>query len=151
MFSFARVPLTNQGQRERDPSGYARASGLRWSQRDGTGSMDTIPVRPLLPTGTGVASSWSVRLCHLPTTASLRSGTRTCSERALRHEMMMASPTGTVCVEAVSSPSDRGGTMTTLTDPVHVDVPERAAIQPVAPLDPPREIQPDTSAERRAG
>src|SRR5215204_4594694 len=62
---FARVPLTNQGQRERDPSGYARASGLRWSQRDGTGSVETIPVRPLLPTGTGVASSRSVRLCHL--------------------------------------------------------------------------------------
>jgi len=66
--------------------------------------------------------------------------------------MMMAPPIGTVCVEAVSSPSDRGGTMTTLTDPVHVDVPERAAVQPAAPLDPPREAeQPDTTAERRAG
>ena len=72
MFSFARVPLTNQGQRERDPSGHARASGLRWSQRDGTGSVETIPVRPLLPTGTGVASSSSVRLCHVPTTRRVR-------------------------------------------------------------------------------
>jgi hypothetical protein len=42
--------------------------------------------------------------------------------------------------------------MTTLTDPVHVDVPERAAVQPAAPLDPSREPeQPHTIAERRAG
>jgi len=42
--------------------------------------------------------------------------------------------------------------MTTLTDPVHVDVPERAAVQPTAPLDLPRETeQQDTTAERRAG
>jgi hypothetical protein len=42
--------------------------------------------------------------------------------------------------------------MTTLTDPVHVDVPERPGVQPAAPLDPPRETeQPDTTAERRAG
>ncbi len=42
--------------------------------------------------------------------------------------------------------------MTTLTDPGHVDVPERAAIQPAAPIDPERETeQPDTTAERRAG
>ena len=42
--------------------------------------------------------------------------------------------------------------MTTLTDPVHVDVPERAVVQPAAPLDPPRETeQADTTAERRAG
>src|SRR4029450_8656294 len=81
-----------------------------------------------------------------------RSGTRTSSERALRREMMMAPPTGPVWVEAVSSPSDRGGTMTTFTYPVPVDVPERAAVQPAPPLDPPRETeQPDTTAERRAG
>jgi hypothetical protein len=41
--------------------------------------------------------------------------------------------------------------MTTLTDPVHVDVPKRAAVQPAAPLGPPRETeQPHTTAERRA-
>ena len=41
--------------------------------------------------------------------------------------------------------------MTTLTDPVRVDVPARTAVQPTAPLDPPRETeQPDTTAERSA-
>jgi len=86
VFSFARVPLTNQGQRERDPSGYARASGLRWSQRDGTGSVETIPVRPLLPTGTGVASPSSVRLWPMHATGRMRD--TAVRARLLRRRMM---------------------------------------------------------------
>ena len=59
-------------------------------------------------------------------------------------------PVGPFCEEAVGSPSNRGGTMTTLTDPVHVDVPERAAVQPTAPLDPPREAERPTAIDRRS-
>ena len=40
--------------------------------------------------------------------------------------------------------------MTTLTDPVHVDIPERAAVQPTAPLDPPREAEQPTATDRRS-
>ena len=40
--------------------------------------------------------------------------------------------------------------MTTLTDPVHVDIPERTAVQPTAPLDPPREAEQPTATDRRS-
>jgi hypothetical protein len=45
-------------------------------------------------------------------------------------------PTGTVCEEAVGSPSNRGGTMTTLMDTVRIEAPERSPVRPVSPLDP---------------
>jgi hypothetical protein len=53
---------------------------------------------------------------------------------------------GTVCEEAVGSPSNRGGTMTTLMDPVRIDAPKRSPVRPTAPVDPPR----DTSTESRS-
>jgi len=46
---------------------------------------------------------------------------------------------GTVCEEAVGSPSNRGGTMTTLMDTVRIEAPERSPVQPAAPLDCPRD------------
>ena len=43
---------------------------------------------------------------------------------------------GTVCEEAVGSPSNRGGTMTTLMDTVSIEAPDRSPVRPVSPLDP---------------
>jgi len=43
---------------------------------------------------------------------------------------------GTVCEEAVGSPSKRGGTMTTLMDTVRIQAPDRSPVKPVSPLDP---------------
>jgi hypothetical protein len=43
---------------------------------------------------------------------------------------------GTVCEEAVGSPSNRGGTMTTLMDTVRIEVPKRSPVRPASPLDP---------------
>jgi hypothetical protein len=43
---------------------------------------------------------------------------------------------GTVCEEAVGSPSKRGGTMTTLMDTVRIQAPDRSPVRPVSPLDP---------------
>ena len=40
--------------------------------------------------------------------------------------------------------------MTTLTDPVHVEVPAQAPVQPAAPLDPPRVIEEPRRAHRRS-
>lgn len=43
---------------------------------------------------------------------------------------------GTVCEEAVGSPSNRGGTMTPLMDTVRIDAPKRTPVRPASPLDP---------------
>ena len=43
---------------------------------------------------------------------------------------------GTVCEEAVGSPSNRGGTMTTLIDTVRIEAPDRSLVRPASPLDP---------------
>jgi hypothetical protein len=43
---------------------------------------------------------------------------------------------GTVCEEAVGSPSKRGGTMTTLMDTVRIEAPKRSPASPASPLDP---------------
>jgi hypothetical protein len=43
---------------------------------------------------------------------------------------------GTVCEEAVGSPSNRGGTMTTLMDTVRIEAPTRSPVRPASPLDP---------------
>jgi hypothetical protein len=43
---------------------------------------------------------------------------------------------GTVCEEAVGSPSNRGGTMTTLMDTVRIEAPKRSPVRPASPLDP---------------
>ena len=40
--------------------------------------------------------------------------------------------------------------MTTLTDPVHIEVPARTPIQPAAPLDPPRETAPEPRPPKRS-
>ena len=40
---------------------------------------------------------------------------------------------GTVCEEAVGRPSKVGGTMSTQTDSVRVEVPAKAPVQPTAP------------------
>jgi hypothetical protein len=40
--------------------------------------------------------------------------------------------------------------MTTLTDPVHVQVPVQAPVQPVAPLDPPRVTEEPRTERRRS-
>ena len=55
-----------------------------------------------------------------------------------RSERMMANhpSIGTVCEEAVGSPSNRGGTVTTLMDTVRIKAPERSPVRPVSPLDP---------------
>lgn len=43
---------------------------------------------------------------------------------------------GTVCEEAVGSPSKLGGTMTTLIDTVRIEPPKRSPVKPAAPLNP---------------
>ena len=43
---------------------------------------------------------------------------------------------GTVCEEAVGSPSNRGGTMTTLMDTVRIEAPSRSPVRAASPLDP---------------
>jgi hypothetical protein len=55
-----------------------------------------------------------------------------------RSEIMVAKypSIGTVCEEAVGSPSNRGGTMTTLMDTVRIDAPKRLPVRPASPLDP---------------
>ena len=40
--------------------------------------------------------------------------------------------------------------MTTLTDPVQIEVPTRTPIQPAAPLDPPRETAPESRPPKRS-
>jgi hypothetical protein len=46
---------------------------------------------------------------------------------------------GTACEEAVGTPSEREGTITTLMDTVRMEAPTRSPVQPAAPLDPPRD------------
>jgi hypothetical protein len=55
-----------------------------------------------------------------------------------RSERMMGKhpSIGTVCEEAVGSPSKRGGTMTTLMETVRIEAPKRSPVRPVSPLDP---------------
>jgi hypothetical protein len=40
--------------------------------------------------------------------------------------------------------------MTTLTDPVQIEVPGRTPVQPAAPLDPPRETAPESRPTKRS-
>jgi hypothetical protein len=40
--------------------------------------------------------------------------------------------------------------MTTLTDPVHVEVPANTPVEPAAPLDPPRETAPESRPPKRS-
>ena len=58
---------------------------------------------------------------------------------------------GTVCEEAVGSPSKRGGTMTTLMDTVRIEAPKRSPVKPTAPLDPPRDAATELEVESRGG
>ena len=58
---------------------------------------------------------------------------------------------GTVCEEAVGSPSKRGGTMTTLMDTVRIEAPKRSPVKPTAPLDPPRDAAIELEVESRGG
>src|SRR6266498_1017362 len=65
---------------------------------------------------------------------------------------------GTVCEEAVGSPSKRGGTMTTLMDTVRIEAPKRSPVRPVSPLDPswdnasePRSFERSFEVESRGG
>jgi hypothetical protein len=57
---------------------------------------------------------------------------------------------GTVCEEAVGSPSKRGGTMTTLTDTVRIEAPARPRSKPAAAVDARRDIPTESRSLERS-